>query len=357
MGGNAIKKVPVKRIPKDTYKKIIQTIIDILTPLDIRFTFPYETPGKESFGDIDVLVDNTVGIGRSKEDVYRFLQETFHTPEIVSSGYVVSFAYKNEEDYHQVDFILVSNIEMAQLYFSYGDCGAIIGRYTYSHGLTFSESGLLVKVKACYLPSKRHLPNDNIVDTIVLSSNPIEVCEYLGLNYERWKEGFSVIEEIFEWITTSRFFQREIFFFLKMDHRKRAQLRPFYNQFLQFINIDSETVDNLEKKFVNENILQNVLDGIETFHRMKEFLAIEEKYLKDEERKLKFNSKVFMNYGIHQYQLAEVMKSFKFSKNTEKDTFEEWIDRHNEEEINKEIFEWIQNLPIENLLSKKETEI
>ena len=130
MGGHAIKTVKVERLSKVIYKQVIQEIIEILSKVPIKFAFTFETPGKEDFGDVDVLIDTTYGIGEDESKVEELMRTHFQTVEIVKNGYVLSFAYQKDGLYYQVDFILVSCLEMAQMYFSYGDCGAIIGRYT-----------------------------------------------------------------------------------------------------------------------------------------------------------------------------------------------------------------------------------
>ena len=92
--------------------------------------------------------------------------------------------------------IKTSNIEMSQFYGGYGDCGNIIGRFTKRADLTFGNEGLWTSYE-----SKR----------IILSTNPQEICEYLGLNYNLWSAGFKTRTELFNWIIESRYFDLNLF--------------------------------------------------------------------------------------------------------------------------------------------------
>lgn len=345
MGGNAIKKVKVERISKTIYLEIIQEITDILNQLPIRFDFTRETPGKIDFGDVDVLIDTSYGLAQSVESVVNLIHEKFQTVELAISGYVYSFAYEKDGVYYQVDFILVCCLEMAKLYFSYGDTGAIIGRYTAFHGLFFSEDGLYVKVKACHLFNMKYPQNENILKEMVLCSNPREVCEFLVLDYDKWLQGFASVEELFEWIISSRFYSREFYCFLKGEHRRRLRnLRAFYHKFLEYIQVDLEKVDDLELKFnlTLEAELSNMMLAIQAFHKVEEFEAVEEAYTLRYRRKEKFNCNVFLNNGVEHHQLRGVMNDFERSKNkSEEENFESWLDSHDETEVAQEISEWI----------------
>jgi hypothetical protein len=342
MGGNALKKVKVQRIPIKIYKEIIQELIEKLANIPISFCFPFEVPGKEDFGDIDVLVDSKfVDGGLDKKKILDLIQNLFAPPEIANNGSVISFAYPKDEFFYQVDFILVSSLEMAQLYFSYGDCGAIIGRYLAFHGLTFGDSGLLVKIKESYLFNGQFPESDVVLDSILLSAIPTEVCNYLCLDYERWKLGFQNCEEIFHWLIGSRFFRKEFFAFMKMEHRKRLKLRKFYQNFLDFIQVDCENVSDLESKYElpPAEVYQHVMNALTHFNKIQELKPIEDLYLLKQSRREKFNSKLFSERGTEQTKLSEVMKAFKLSRNEE---FDAWLDNHSKAEIEIQVAEWFE---------------
>jgi hypothetical protein len=364
MGGHAIKTVKVERLSKAIYKKIIQEITDSLSKLPVRFAFTFETPGKEDFGDVDVLIDTTYGVGTDETKIQELIHSQFHTVEWVKNGYVLSFAYEKDGLYYQVDFILIKCLEMAQMYFSYGDCGAIVGRYAAAHGLTFSEDGLLIKIKGSYLFEQKSPNNDTIIHTITLSSDPQEVCDYLGLDFFQWQTGFQSVEEIYEWIISSRFFNKKFYQFLKIEHRRRLKsFRNFYVNFLHFIQIDWEQVNNIDLKFElsGDEKYRHVMEALKSFlHKLEEFRSLENEILLKQERKRKFNCNVFLENGISQSRLYEVMKLFKKWKNMEtgscdasideqddgRDTvyqnYEVWLDTSSEEEVRKEVCEWVE---------------
>jgi hypothetical protein len=122
MGGNAIKKVKISRINLSNYNKIKKLLFHICTfnkpsfenvmsgncAIDlcngvnnlskyINVDFIYDVPGKNDFGDIDVLY-----MSNDKVNIKDLLIKLYNPEEIVVNGDVTSFAY----NYKYTDFIV-----------------------------------------------------------------------------------------------------------------------------------------------------------------------------------------------------------------------------------------------------------
>lgn len=176
--------------------------------------------------------------------------------------------------FFQVDLIVVDNqqqLDMHMFYLSFSDFGSILGRMANYHGLKFGQQGLFLNlcgntVDPVSFPTfdpKISFPDHSKVD---LSHDPEAICEYFGLNYDVWKtfpeKGENALvnttvaptvanqtggksskdtdsySALFQWLTSSRLFNPEMFLSLNFDHRARAKERPFYGKFLEYIGID-----------------------------------------------------------------------------------------------------------------------
>lgn len=336
MGGNAIKKVKVSRFSLSKYFSISRDILDKLTEANIKSLRPFFVPDKISFGDIDILVENKEDI-----DLKEWIIKTFNPIEIVSNG-VYSIAYtENQLDengeiiYYQVDFIPVKHIEAAMFFYSYGDVGAIIGKFVGYNGISFSENGIYIKVRSELLgiESKDHT---YVYDKINISTDPQEICKILGFDYMKWLNIISV-EELFEWILSSHYYTIDAFKFIAMDKRKRLSLRPLYISFLEKIGITD--FDNINNKIINKEIIEHQKYILEKYGKINELEPIRERIRLEKERKEKFNANVFINNGIEKLKLSNTMSEFK--KTILDIKFEDWLDKHTKEQIDNTIISFI----------------
>ncbi|OCF58571.1 hypothetical protein L486_03058 [Kwoniella mangroviensis CBS 10435] len=108
----------------------------------------------------------------------------------------------NAEKFYQIDVLLVSpeSFDFNHLMSSYSSTGVLLGRVLrqLSKSFTLHLTHLVV----------RHLPYFGIppID-ITLTSSPEEFCEWLGLDYQKWKtEGESWVTEVdfWKWMTDAR---------------------------------------------------------------------------------------------------------------------------------------------------------
>lgn len=375
MGGHALKKVETSRIDLNTYSNIK---LDLKSKFENKLCMEFliDVPNKTDFGDIDVLyLDNR---SNAKIDIYQLVKQTFNPVEIVVNDVVCSFSYpiilNNETKYFQVDMIACVNLEMSRFYFSYGDLGGILGRVAQHIGLKFGSIGLWICPKSetigRFLDLEENLDyKNNLLNKltsndfemssitnaqytdIILTTNPKIICEYFGLDWTTWTIGFSSMDKIFEWICTSKYFNAIIFKVLSYEHRHRANKRPMYQEFLQYISkkylvneIGEEfTIEKIEKadsvNYININLQLETLEYFNKFELLKNSInTIYDDFI----RKKKFNGKKFLNLGIINKEINIYTREFKKKIEVENGLeFTNWLDNNDYETIDLAISDFV----------------
>jgi len=174
---------------------------------------------KKDHGDIDILVFIS-----SLTDIRPIILELKEIPgltQVSKNGNVLSLLYNNV----QIDLILINEIfkETSKLFFFYNDFGLLLGKLFYYHRLKFSPEGVKYKVK--------HLQYGKEINVF----NDVEqIFNFLGLDKNRYDEGFDSLEDMFEYFISSKLFCIEAFdsSLWKSDQRnrdfKRKNLLYFY---------------------------------------------------------------------------------------------------------------------------------
>jgi hypothetical protein len=337
MGGKAIDKVQVGRMDLDVYKQVKQYITNTFASLDITINFPFDRPGKETFGDLDVLYKLNP---ESSFVMIDYIREKFNPVQIVTNGDVISWSYEfGPNQFYQIDMIKCENLNMAKFYFSYGDLGNIVGRMSKFWGLKFGHDGLWVLVDSELIKTYAKL-DLNPQTQLLLSTNPSEICDYLDLDWNQWASGFVDLNQIFQWVKSSKFYNPQIYSYSNYSHRHKQETRPMYSEFINSIDFN-----NSDTKFAN---LTNPtkLNAIMHFNKSRELdLIIQEEQLKNA-RKEKFNGKKLISMGLAPSQLGKFIPEFKkFIESTQYtfpgSTWDQWLDSTSQEQIDWLIYQQI----------------
>lgn len=326
MGGNALKNVKIVRFSLEEYEEVKTEILTLLRMGGFECSVPHSRLGKESFGDLDVVVKIRDGV-----DLYKWIKEVFNPDEIVSN-LVYSFSYpsiasrfdRDNYDNYQIDFIPVKSIDTAMFFYSYGDLGAIIGKYCSFIGLTFSDDGIGIK-------SRRELigVDEKIQMTpklICLTRDPIEICDILGLDYNKWQT-LSTIDDIFDWLMESKYYTREAYEFIPMRKRGRINHRQMYQSFLEKIGV--KEINNIENKIINPYDFEFHKNLLLQYGKWEEMEKIKSNVLLCEERRKKFNSEPFIEFGLKGKEIGISMSNFKKGQ----ENFDLWLDTKTKEEV------------------------
>jgi len=283
MGGHALK---INTVRKTTYEynKIQSIIVPILKDrldTDIQIVKCYHT--KTSHGDMDVLIKIDNKFYNKNINLVDFIKNTFNPNDIYNNGGVISFDYEN----FQIDFIPIkeSNWNFAVKWFAYDPFSNITGKIAHKKGLKFGWNGLIYPFRNF---------NGRLSTDILISMDHKKSLEFLGYDYDRYLLGFDTLQDIFDYIVTSKYFDSTIFQMENLNQidRKRNRKRQTYQQFLEFIK-----TENINKSYSFKKKEDYILDIAEYFPESDLINKLKELEIKDGQNKemnSKFNGKLVM---------------------------------------------------------------
>lgn len=313
MGGNALKTAKTRRYNRDeffdTWAKIYRIFVNQGTICrGIELIPAYET--KESFGDMDILIDE-YEFSKSKF-TNEFIKEKFGSTEIVRNGVVISFNFEEI----QVDLIFTKTFDYSLCYFSYNDLGNLIGRLAHKFGLKHGHDGLSLPIR----------DDSHVYRTYSITTDHDETLRFLNLDVDTYKRGFKTLEDIFLYVSSSKYFRPEIYLFENLNNiqRTRDRKRSTYNAFLEWC----KTREFSEKKWYTSktDALNYAIEYFDNEHGGTLFRdAYEKTFQEIAARKYissKFNGEIVMNVtNLTGKNLGEFMKHLKTNTPFKYDSF------------------------------------
>jgi hypothetical protein len=225
MGGNAMKHVGVQRKGAAEYFRIAKEVEALAPKFSRRHAVIPAYRRKETFGDLDLLV---VPPGQEADfaDFHEAIQEAFKPTDIKRNSNVWSLDYRNL----QLDIICTPPrlFDCALQYYSYNDAGSLIGRVAHGMGLKLGHKGLSLPVR---------VKDTQQIGVVELSVEPGEILQFLGYDPKGFEEGFESLEEIFAYVASSPYFDKNAFALENMDHKNRTRnrKRPTFCAFVQWL--------------------------------------------------------------------------------------------------------------------------
>lgn len=306
MGGNALN-IATRRYNKKEFFELVPEVIKKLKTLfpEVHVTTAYKN--KPSFGDMDILVkaENVNFVVKDE------LQKLFNPKEIARNSHIYSFDYKEL----QIDVILTKpkHWETSKIYFSYNDLGNFVGRIANRFGLKYGHFGL----------AYNHTHNGRGYGDIHISSDVEKIYEFLGFDWERFQRGFDELEDVFEYVVTSRYFTPQLFDYENLDHqnRTRNRKRKSYQLFLEYLK-ENEDIINVDENYEHRKKETNMsFSDFKSIKKADEFFETDvlgqikkwnEKLKKRDEAAEKFNGKTIMEkYGFEGKELGDKLGKFK----------------------------------------------
>lgn len=226
MGGNIFKD-KTKRATRDEYFMICGMLSNVIqdTCGTDKFEYVKAYHSKESFGDIDVVISNLNLSQSYKKNIAARVGED----NVSSNGGVFSFVYREM----QVDLIVTQDkyFESSLNYFAYNDFSNITGRICHKMGFKLGHKGLSLVVRE---------PVDegsHILAEIELTTDYFKSLEILGLDRKKYENGFHDLEDIFNYVASSPYFDPDIYLLDNRSHysRVRDRKRKTYHEFLEWI--------------------------------------------------------------------------------------------------------------------------
>lgn len=332
MGGNAIK--DACRVGREEYEHLEQKILTKINEYNPAFyarSIPYYK-NKQDFGDIDILISSSSG--SNPQDIPR---KIFHSEEVVKNGNVQSFRLRLDSDrVFQVDTISVpyEDLDVAKFYFSYNDLNLLTGRIAHKLGLKFGFDGLVLKIRT----ESGHAGLD-----INLTKDPRRIYDFLGYDYNRYLQGFNNLEEVYEFVASTKYFNPFIFDYEQLNHinKTRNRKRATYAGFLEWIS-HGEGFNQYQFQQKQAYLIKThcAFPEIDIFGQIKEYAC---DYHKNELLKNKFNGNLVMSWipGLQGKELGQAISGFRKYIECESGTvFSEAI-KHMPTDVIKEYFqEW-----------------
>lgn len=325
MGGSALKKLkePTRRCSRVEFDSFSSEIIDILNLSFKDVGIPRFYKNKSSFGDIDIIIS----MEGFNSNMREYIMGKFNPEEIFHNGSCWSFDYKGI----QIDLITTSgeNYKTTLQYMSDNDLGNYIGKIAHGFGFKYCQEGLMYD----------HNFKGSNIGRIIVSKDYDKIYEFLGLSYDRWKEGFDELEDIFKFIAESKYFNYE---YLQLENnnrvnRERDVKRKSYMSFLEWIEANAKDDNHRYAYEKDKSVYVDKADeffpeaGLELKVRELEYEHCKKLYIK-----AKFNGgEVMRKYGLTGKEIGDAMTGFKkaFESIFPTDTFEEYLLTETKEEI------------------------
>ena len=325
MGGKALKSINVSGMDKDTFEKVSADVIEKLKNelgTDLVDILPYYK-SKKTFSDVDVLISKTAIEKYGFNQFHEFLKEGLESPEQTGTSQIYSFGYKYEGLYHQVDLMLHAEnmFYRAKEYFAYNDLNILMNFISVSNfDLSFSKEGLNHTI---YADSKTQKIGDYTVD-----ANFYDILDFLGLNKEKHKIGFNSLQDMYDFIYESPYFDTDSFI-KKTEKENRAETkraeRKTYSGFIEYVQNKPNKKSILKEKSKKE--VQDLF--FFKFPKAKEkYNKILENDKKIKEMRESFNGFViskWLDIDIKDRFLGVVMRKIKHDFKYDENSMAEWI--------------------------------
>lgn len=282
---------------------------------------------KESHGDMDILVLNSGNLGNIRGK----LADEFPGTPIHCNGNVYSIEYKE----FQIDIIPqpVSNWETAKCFFDFDPTGNLMGKIAHKFGLKYGFQGLVYPFRNC---------DGRLTTDITISRDNRKIFEFLGLDYDRYLQTFDTVEEIFEYIIGSKYFNGDGFMMEELNHidKKRNKKRATYQGFITYINKNKPV-----NKFEFSKDKSDYLHLIDEFFPEAGFLTklAELKKIDGENQSIKekFNGNLVMEWtGLSGKELGLVLEKYKSQFG---ETYRHFMLKSTDDFIKGHFMKWYEN--------------
>lgn len=303
LGGNLFK---VERVNRTRYDEIVASLLPILQKhFGEYYRIPIAYFNKPTFGDVDIILDGGfLGNKNWEEPLLADLGDV----EFKRVNGILSVHYMD----FQVDFFRVENsrFETTYNFMCYNILGNLIGRLYHKFNLKYGEDGLKYVLRGF---------NEHISEEVLISRDMKEMLKFIDLSYDRWKIGFSKLEEIFDYVIGSKYFCSASYSDEFFNVRKRATERPDFNTFLDFLRIL-----NVEKNYPFQKEKEIYIPMIDAAFPAAKLIEKYENH-KINQTKLKaisekFNGKIIKELiPLDGKELGQFINAYKTWKNTEWD--------------------------------------
>lgn len=202
--------------------------------------------------------------------------------------------------------------------------------------LKYGSAGLIASVYS--------IDNSRKLADIVVSKDNRKIFEFFDLDFDRYLKGFDTLEEIFEFIISSKYFNINNFLMENLSHidRKRNKKRKTYKGFLDYVknkkSLKSSSFEFSKNKEDYIDMINNYFPESNLLERFK-VLKIEDE--RNQRISKKFNGYLVMELtGLKGKELGSCMTEFKKYISELGYDFKEWVDKNDSNYITNFVKEW-----------------
>lgn len=240
MGGNALQ-VESVRLGAKRYRIVEQQVMHQLAQAfpERRIESVMAFAAKADFGDLDLLIAGGCGYDPVA------IAAALHATEVVKNGDVTSIGVKVDEGVFQIDLIQtpIASFDFCARYFGFNDMGNLLGRIAHKFGAKFGHLGLLYPIRDPENAS-------HLITEVPITMDFDLALRLLGYDAEQYEimrrdGGFQSLTDIFAYVVSSPYFNRDIYLLENRNHASRIRdaKRPTYNAFLVWV--DAQPVGSL----------------------------------------------------------------------------------------------------------------
>jgi|AntRauTorcE11897_2_1112592.scaffolds.fasta_scaffold00946_15 hypothetical protein len=338
MGGNALKN-PSVRLQRDEFLSVTHLIVNNLRNFyntKVRPTLSYKS--KKSFGDLDILIEKPDEPYRS--DLEEHVKRYFQTTEIVKNKNVWSIGVPLDLDLDrsrvfQVDLIHMKpkHYETSYFYYSYNDLNNLVGKMIHKFGMKFGHKGLIVPLRT---------DNGGVKREITISKDPQKIYEFIDLDYKKWEEGFEDLEDIFEFVVSSKYFSADMFDDSNLNHRSRVRdkKRKVYQSFREWLKESKHFDRHYNFNLKKEEYIEFIDECFPGVHLRIQKDAFDREMEEKRQIAEKFNGNIIMDLtNLKGKALGKFIGNFKNSV----EDFNLWVKHSSKSEIKERILDFYKS--------------
>ncbi|KAK8203572.1 hypothetical protein M8818_005219 [Zalaria obscura] len=310
-GLNGEPAIETLRMNSATYQELKNKTIDTLSAHFAKVACPPEAPEKRDHGDLDILLADPIAICPMGMDPF------LHVPHLLEAkrslhpcSDLFNLAVKISPDasppvYAQIDVRLCGeNFAWLAFLQSCGDLGNILGVTGRGYGLSFTDSGLHLRIDGTE-------KMDSKDRRFFLGNDPDKVMDFVGLDKAAYANGFETEMQLFEWISQSRLMDKYAFAKCQetADEKRRMTTRPMFKRFVEEWAPDfpeSEAAETLDRHQVRKQALA-------FFDKRDEYAAriYEIELQQDEELVFKYIKTLLMTKAMDKAKANMVIRGLK----------------------------------------------
>ena len=183
MGGNALKEygIETERFSQHDYFEIVNEVCEVLESSGFIFAVVQAYRNKESFGDMDVVIQND---GYNDEFIKSFITLKFKAGIIHRNSNTYSFAIRN----FQIDFIFQPPEVYSSTisYYDFSPSGNAVGKLCHQFKLKRGHDGLKYIIREEDVGAESN-DNSHVMKEVILTTDLKIMYRFLYLDHEKYE--------------------------------------------------------------------------------------------------------------------------------------------------------------------------